>query len=60
MHPVEEVSMIVTRLGDITWHPYAAPSYLEKHGTPTTPANFLNIYACHTRAYRLTGPGDFA
>lgn len=45
MHPVEEVSMIVTRLGDITWHPYAAPSYLEKHGTPTTPAE-LSEHIC--------------
>jgi len=56
-------SLRARRLGEVTAHIVAAPSYLERRGTPTHPAQ-LGEHACLSYAYvanpdlwRFTGPG---
>jgi DNA-binding transcriptional LysR family regulator len=42
MHPVEEATMVVSRLGCVPWRPYASVDYLEKRGTPLHPEDLKN------------------
>ncbi|MBB5686138.1 LysR family transcriptional regulator [Sphingobium boeckii] len=46
-------SLRARRLGDVQGHVVAAPSYLERHGTPTHPAQ-LGEHACLSYAYVAT------
>jgi len=45
MRPVQEVSMVIAKMGEVHWRPYASPSYLEAHGKPLTPGD-LTAHAC--------------
>lgn len=42
MHPVEEVSMVIAKMGEVHWRPYASPAYLEARGVPLAPADLLD------------------
>ena len=46
-------SLRARRLGDVSAHVVASPSYLERHGTPTHPAQ-LGEHACLSYAYVAT------
>jgi DNA-binding transcriptional LysR family regulator len=63
MHPVEEVSMVIAKLGEVHWRPYASPDYLQALGAPATPADLTN-HACLSHrsispdwVWRFNGPG---
>ncbi len=42
MRPIEDLSIISTKLGDVRWPALASPAYLEKHGRPEHPADLAN------------------
>jgi DNA-binding transcriptional LysR family regulator len=41
MQRVEEVSMVIARLGAVHWRPYASASYIARRGAPLTPADLV-------------------
>jgi hypothetical protein len=45
MRPIEDMSIISTKLGDVRWPALASPAYLEKYGRPETPAD-LSTHTC--------------
>ena len=45
MRPIEDMSIISTKLGEVRWPALASPAYLEKHGTPKEPGE-LSHHAC--------------
>jgi len=47
--PLAPSGYFARRLGSFTTHIFAAPSYLEKHGTPTTPGELVRHHALATR-----------
>jgi len=63
MHQVEEMSMVIAKMGEVHWRPYASPDYLEGSSTPAIPADLAG-HACLSHRsispdliWRFNGPG---
>ena len=62
MHQVEEASMVIAKLGEVHWRPYASPDYLEGRSMPAIPADLAGHDCLSHRSispdwiWRFTGP----
>lgn len=64
MRPIEDMSIISTKLGEVRWPALASPAYLEKHGTPQDPQELVHHTCLLHRSiapdsvWRFTGPDE--
>lgn len=62
MQRVEEVSMVIARLGAVHWRPYASAAYIDRRGVPLTPADLaehdclLHQRISPDRTWQFDGP----